>query len=348
MSTINQLKTFQTGSISAFSVTKTVVRTFPTPNSGSPNKLTETIGQLTLKSNEISSFLSEANIDGGNKPFSILEFAKNLVIKQEEQPKTENSLIADPNPLTNKLKQQQKQIIDNIVQNYVKSGKLLNILENNLNKILEKTPVNFVSIENGQIVAQPIQSKELDTAIQNIQKIVNTIVNSVDRYARRVYNTDPILSLEQFKKNISLNKLVDIIDKVIAIKAEIIMLKIKIRKARDLSAAATALAQPVPNVPLAAEYTERATQYTANELDQMKDLYEAGLIITDLKKQIDFYGSKYESTKNKLLDIKGTIDALQSQVFRKSLEKINNQLTGSYNQLTGSIETKISSITGSL
>ena len=348
MSTINQLKTFQTGSISAFSVTKTVVRTFPTPNSGSPNKLTETISQLTLKSNEISSFLSEANIDGGNKPFSILEFAKNLVIKQEEQPKTENSLIADPNPLTSKLKQQQKQIIDNIVQNYVKSGKLLNILENNLNKILEKTPVNFVSIENGQVVAQPIQSKELDVAVQNIQKVVDTIVNSVDRYARRVYNTDPILSLEQFKKNISLNKLVDIIDKVIAIKAEILMLKIKIRKARDLSASATALAQPVPNVPLATEYAERATQYTANELDQIYDLHEAGLIITDLKKQIDFYGGKYESTKNKLLDIKGTIDALQSQVFKKSLEKVNNQLTGSYNQITGSIETKINNITGSI
>ena len=60
------------------------------------------------------------------------------------------------------------------------------------------------------------------------------------------------------------------------------------------------------------------------------------------------YGLKYESTKNKLLDIKGTIDALQSQVFKKSLEKVNNQLTGSYNQLTGSIETKINNTTGSI
>jgi hypothetical protein len=126
------------------------------------------------------------------------------------------------------------------------------------------------------------------------------------------------------------------------------MLKIKIRKARDLSAAAAALAQPIPNAPLAAEYTERATQYTANEISQILDLHEASLIITDLKKQITFYGEKYESTKNKLLNIKGTIDALQSQVFKKALNQINNQLTGSYNQLTGSLETKISMITGSI
>ena len=66
-----------------------------------------------------------------------LEFAKNLVTKQEEQPQTENSQIVDPNPLANKLKQQQKRLIGSIVQNYIKSGKLLTILEKNLNKILD-------------------------------------------------------------------------------------------------------------------------------------------------------------------------------------------------------------------
>ena len=95
-------------------------------------KTIQDISQLTLKSNEISSFLSEANLDGGNKPFSILEFAKNLVTKQEEQPQTENSQIVDPNPLAKKLKQQQKRLISSIVQNYIKSGKLLTILEKNL------------------------------------------------------------------------------------------------------------------------------------------------------------------------------------------------------------------------
>jgi hypothetical protein len=161
MSIVTQLKTFQTGSIQAFSVTETVVRTFPTTGSKLPQKLTQTISQLSLKSNEISSFLSETNVSGsgGNKPFSILEFAKNLSIKQQAEPTTGNSQITDLKPLTKKLKQQQKQLIDQVVQNYIRSGKLINVLEKNLNKILQQSPVNFVSVENGQIVAQDLKPK---------------------------------------------------------------------------------------------------------------------------------------------------------------------------------------------
>jgi hypothetical protein len=347
---INQIKSFQTGSIRITQSTTTVVPGISdVTGSNNLQKTIQDISQLTLKSNEISSFLSEANLDGGNKPFSILEFAKNLVTKQEEQPQTENSQIADPNPLANKLKQQQKRLVDSIVQNYIKSGKLLTILEKNLNKILSQSNVNYVSIENGQIVAQPIQSQQVDQAIKNIQETVNTYVEAVDKYARRVYNTDPILSLEQFKKNLSLNKLVEVIDKVIAIKADILLLRIKARKARDLITAANAAAQvPVPNLSLATEYTERATQYTADELKQMQDLHAASLIITELRKQIVFYGTKYEQTKSKLLDLQGIINTYQAQVTNSALQSINNQLTGSYNQFTGSLETRISNITGSI
>lgn len=347
---INQIKSFQTGSIRITQSTTTVVPGISdVTGSNNLQKTIQDISQLTLKSNEISSFLSEANLNGGNKPFSILEFAKNLVTKQEEQPQTENSQIADPNPLANKLKQQQKRLVDSIVQNYIKSGKLLTILEKNLNKILSQSNVNYVSIENGQIVAQPIQSQQVDQAIKNIQETVNTYVEAVDKYARRVYNTDPILSLEQFKKNLSLNKLVEVIDKVIAIKADILLLRIKARKARDLITAANAAAQvPVPNLSLAAEYTERATQYTADELKQMQDLHAASLIITELRKQIVFYGTKYEQTKSKLLDLQGIINTYQAQVTNSALQSINNQLTGSYNQFTGSLETRISNITGSI
>jgi hypothetical protein len=346
---IEQIKSFQVGNKTITQSTITVIPGInPTTGSNNLQKTIQDISQLTLKSNEISSFLSEANLDGGNKPFSILEFAKNLVTKQEEQPQTENSQITDPNPLAKKLKQQQKRLISSIVQNYIKSGKLLTILEKNLNKILSQSNVNYVSVENGQIVAQPIQNQQVDQAIKNIQETVNTYVKAVDKYARRVYNTDPILSLEQFKNNLSLNKLVDIIDKVIAIKADLLLAKIKVRKARDLTTAANAAAQvPVPNLSLAAEYTERATQYTADELKQMQDLYAAGLIITELKKQIDFYGTKYEKTKNQLLNIQQTINVFQSQLINKALTQVNNQLTGSYNELTGSIVTRISNTTGS-
>ena len=97
---IEQIKNFQVGNKTITQSTITVIPGInPTTGSNNLQKTIQDISQLTLKSNEISSFLSEANLDGGNKPFSILEFAKNLVTKQEEQPQTENSQITDPNPL---------------------------------------------------------------------------------------------------------------------------------------------------------------------------------------------------------------------------------------------------------
>ena len=348
---IEQIKSFQVGNKTITQSTTTVIPGLsPITGSSSLQKTVESISQLSSKSNEISSFINDAGIAGGNQPFNISTFAREFIFKsqQQEQEESTTGKVTDSKPITRRFQQITKKLVDNIAQNYVRSGRLLSILEKNVNKILSQSNVNFVSVENGQIVAQPIQSQQVDQAIKNIQETVNTYVKAVDKYARRVYNTDPILSLEQFKKNLSLNKLVDIIDKVIAIKADILLLKIKVRKARDLTTAANAAAQvPVPNLSLALEYTERATQYTANELKQLQDLRAAFLIITELKKQIDFYGTKYEKTKNKLLNIQQTINNFQSQVFNKALTQVNNQLTGSYNQLTESIATRISNTTGS-
>ena len=347
---INQIKSFQTGSIK---VTTSTITPIPGINSvtgsTSLSKTVESIARLTSKTNEISSFLGDLNIDGGNKPFNLTTFAKNLVTKQSEQPQSTTSQATDSTPLTNKLKQQQSQIVSSITQNYIQSGRLLNILEKNINKVLAQSNVNYVSIENGKIVAQPIQSKEVEQAIQNIQQIINTYVNAVDKYARRVYNTDPIVTLDDFKKNISLNKLVDITYKVISIVLLILEIKIKLRKANDAAVAANALAQvPVPNIALATEYTQRATQFTATELKQMEDLNGSFQIVSGSREKINFYGKKYQQSKNKLLDLQGTINNYQQQVLNNSLQSLNNQITGSYNQITGSIETKINNTTGSI
>ena len=164
---INQIKSFQTGSIK---VTTSTITPIPgvssVTGSTSLSKTVESIARLTSKTNEISSFLGDLNIDGGNKPFNLTTFAKNLVTKQSEQPQSTTSQATDSTPLTNKLKQQQYQIVSSITQNYIQSGRLLNILEKNINKVLAQSNVNYVSIENGKIVAQPIQSKEVEQAIQ--------------------------------------------------------------------------------------------------------------------------------------------------------------------------------------
>ncbi len=132
--------------------------------------------------------------------------------------------------------------------------------------------------------------------------------------------------------------------------AVILLLEIQIkrRKAQDLVIAANAASQvPVPNVALATEYTQRATQYTANELNSLEDLAEAYKEFEVIKKKVEFYGTKYEKTKNQLLNIQQTINTFQSQIINKSLTQVTNQLTGSYNELTGSITTRISNVTGS-
>ena len=149
-------------------------------------------------------------------------------------------------------------------------------------------------------------------------------------------------------KNLSLNKLIPLYDKILAVKLEILQIQIKRRKAQDLIIAANAASQvPVPNVALATEYAQRATQYTANELNSLEDLAEAYKEFEAIKEKVEFYGTKYEKTKNQLLNIQQTINNYQSQIFNKALTQVNNQLTGSYNQLTGSVVTRISNITGS-
>ena len=348
---IEQIKSFQTGSINITQrITTVIPGVNPITGSSSLQKTIQSISQLSSKSNEISSFINDAGIAGGNQPFNISTFAREFIFKskQQEQEESTTGKVTDSKPITRKFQQITKKLVDNIVQNYIRSGRLLSILEKNVNKILAQSNVNFVSVENGKIVAQPIQSQQIDQAIQNIQKIVDTYVLAVDKYARRVYNTDEIRTVDQLRKNLSLNKLIPLYDKILAVKLEILQIQIKIRKAQDLVIAANAASQvPVPNVALATEYAQRATQYTANELNSLEDLAEAYKEFEEIKKKVEFYGKKYETSKNKLLNIQQTINKYQSQVFNKALTQVNNQLTGSYNQITGSVITRISNITGS-
>jgi hypothetical protein len=348
---IEQIKSFQVGNKTITQSTTTVIPGInPTTGSSSLQKTIESISQLSSKSNEISSFINDASIDGGNQPFNISTFAREFILKsqQQEQEESTTGKVTDSKPITRRFQQITKKLVDNIAQNYVRSGRLLSILEKNVNKILSQSNVNFVSVENGQIVAQPIQSQQVNQAIQNIQKTVDTYVLAIDKYARRVYNTDPILTVDQLRKNLSLNKLIPLYDKILAVKLLLLEIQIKRRKAQDLVIAANAASQiPVPNVALATEYTQRATQYTANELNSLEDLAEAYKEFEAIKKKVEFYGTKYEKTKNQLLNIQQTINTFQSQIINKSLTQVTNQLTGSYNELTGSITTRISNVTGS-
>ena len=352
MAAVEQLKSFQTGSVR---ITTSTITTLPGVNNiaGSNQSLQKTvqsISQLSSKSNEISSFLNNASIASGNGPFNLSKFAREFVTKQNQANDTDGQTtkVTDSKPITRKSNQLIKKVVKSIVDNYLKSGKLILILERQVNTILKQSNVSYVTVENGQIQAQPIQSQQLNQVIENLQKTINTYVNAVDKYGRRIYNTDPIRTTNDLKNNLSLNQIINFIETIISIALIIVNLKIKIRKALDLSAAANAAAQvPVPNIALAAKLTQQAVQNTAAEQKQLDDLAATQELILAVKQKIDFYGKKYERSKNQLLNIQGTLNGFQTQLFNKTLSGVNNQLTGSVDQLTTNIDTRINKTTGS-
>lgn len=349
---IEKLKSYQTGSRTIIASTTTVIpgASISNTSSGSLQKTIQSVSKLSSKSNEISSFLNEASISSGNGPFNLSKFAREFITKQNNEEKTQGNTtkVTDSKPITRKSNQILKKVVDNIVANYLRSDRLLITLEKQINKVLKQSNVTYVTIENGQIKAQPIQSKEIDQVINNFQKVINTYVEAVDKYARRIYNTDPIKTTNDLRNNLSLNHVINFIKTIISIALLILNLKIKIRKAQDRAAAANALLTTPPQPIVAASFIQASLVNTADEQKKLDDLAATQELILNIKNKIDFYGKKYQKSKNKLLNLKATVDNFQSQLFNKALSGVNNQLSGSINQLSTQFDTRINQLTGSL
>lgn len=315
MSVVEQIKAFQTGSLKSNS---------------SLEKTIQDISQISSKSNEISSFLNEASIASGNSPFNLSKFAREFILKQNNSNEGQTNKITDSKPITRKSNQIISKVVKNITDNFLRSEKLTLLLEKQINQILKQSKVNYVSIQDGQIQAQPIQSKELDQVISNLQKTITTYINAVDRYGKRIYNDKPIKTTNDLKNNLSLNQIINFIETIISIALLIINLKIKIRKAQDVAAAASALAAVPPQPATAARFTQMALENTASEQKQLDDLAATQELILNVKRKISFYGKKYENSKNKLLTLQNTLNNIQKQYLDKTLNQINNQITGSF------------------
>ena len=83
---INQIKSFQTGSIQITQSTTTVIPGISAvTGSSSLQKTIESISKLSSKSNEITSFLNDASIAGGSQPFNISTFAREFVLKSNRK-----------------------------------------------------------------------------------------------------------------------------------------------------------------------------------------------------------------------------------------------------------------------
>ena len=107
---------------------------------------------------------------------------------------------------------------------------------------------------------------------------------------------------------------------------KILQIQIKRRKAQDLIIATNAASQvPVPNIALATEYAQRATQYTANELNSLEDLAEAYKEFENIKKQIIDTTAEEKLIQDKIVAIKkvplDTLNHIEMDKYVK--EKMN-------------------------
>ena len=309
------------------------------------SKTISTLSNLSSEVNKIASFLNNSSVEGssGNQPLTLKSFAKEFASKSVQQESTSSNTdsVADSNPKTKKFVQISSKLVTQIINQQASSGRMLYLLESQVNRILQQSKVTYVKIENGQIVAQPIQNTEINLALENIQKTINSIVNNIDRYAKRIYNENPINTANDLKNNLSLNKVVDFINTVLSIYLVALQIQIKIRKSQDIAAAANALATVPPQPLVAARYTQASLELTANEQKQLNDLTAAYAQIKNLNDQIVFYGRKYTKQKDRLSNLKGTIDSFITSTTNKALKQLNNQITGSLNQLTGSLDKKL-------
>ena len=309
------------------------------------SKTISTLSNLSSEVNKIASFLNNSSVEGssGDQPLTLKSFAKEFASKsaQQETVSSNTDSVADSNPKTKKFVQISSKLVTQIINQQASSGRMLYLLESQVNRILQQSKVTYVKIENGQIVAQPIQNTEINLALENIQKTIDSIVNNIDRYAKRIYNENPINNANDLKNNLSLNKVVDFINTVLSIYLVALQIQIKIRKSQDIAAAANALATVPPQPLVAARYTQASLELTANEQKQLNDLTAAYAQIKNLNDQIVFYGRKYTKQKDRLSNLKGTIDSFITSTTNKALKQLNNQITGSLNQLTGSLDKKL-------
>ena len=180
MDLINQLQQFQKLSGSLGQMTTQTAGLQPalsnkfTPSVQNANlvKTQQAVSQLTSKLNEIDTFINNSSIAGGDQPFSIVQFAKEFVTKQSQQPTSSTDKTTNTKPITKKLSSILEKQSSSIAKTFLQSQKIISVLDKNVNKILKQNNVSYVSVENGQIIAQPIQNEEINKAITNIQIIL--------------------------------------------------------------------------------------------------------------------------------------------------------------------------------
>jgi hypothetical protein len=236
------------------------------------------------------------------------------------------TLIGNQKPITRKIVLTNTIITSAIQLALNQQDNILNQLEDQVYKILEKqNNVKVVKDKDGNPVLTPILTENAQKSLDNVIKILSSTTTTLEKINTRISNEKPIKSVNDFVNNLSLEQIIEFAEKIIAVVTIALQIKIRIRQVQDL---ATSIAATATNPPLSKDYAQRAVQYIASEQKQMEDLASAQITISVVRAQILFYQVILQIIIDKLQDILDLLNSLQvnSQIPKPQIQQITNQI----------------------
>lgn len=309
MSTIQELIQLQNFNINE-AKPLTVVGQYSKNTKVDINKVIQSVSLLTTEVNKLNSNVQESALNIG------ANFSMNQWVEQTRNALTPQllpslqTLISNQKPLTKTITLTNTVIVTALQTALNQQDSLINQLENQVYKILEKQ--NNVKIEkdkDGNVTLVPILSENSQTSLNNINKILNTTTSTLDKINTRISNKLPLKNVDDFVNNLSLEHIIDFTQKIISILTLILQIQIKIRQAKDLAASVNSAT--LGNAAAAAFFASQATQIISPEQKQIDDLSAAQSTLGIIKSQILFYQDILQSILIKLQNLLNLITSLQ-------------------------------------
>jgi hypothetical protein len=290
------------------------------------NKTIQSVSLLTTELNKLNSSVQESALNTG-AVFSMKQWVRDTATTLAQQlfPSIQ-TLIGNQRPITKKILLTNTVITAAIQATLNQQDNILNQLEDQVYKILEKqNNVKVVKDKDGNPVLTPILTENAQKSLDNVIKILSSTTTTLEKINTRISNEKPIKNINDFVNNLSLEQIIEFAEKIIAVVTIALQIKIRIRQVQDL---ATSIAATATNPPLSKDYAQRAVQYTASEQKQMEDLASAQITISVVKAQILFYQEILQTIINKLQDILDLLNSLQvtPQTPNPQLQQLTNQI----------------------
>jgi hypothetical protein len=321
MSTIEELKKLQNYNINN-AKPLTVRGQYSNNINTNINKVIQSVSLLTTELNNINSSVKESSFNT-NARFSMeqwIDEAKDNLISQLFP--SIQTLTGDQNPITKKIV-----LTNNVVTSITQAALnqqdiLLNQLEDQVLKIVEKQ--NVVKVEkdeNGNITLVPIIQEQAQKSLGNVTKILKSSITTLDKINTRISNDLPLKNINDFVNNLSLKHVIEFAEKIIAVVTLTLEIRITLRKIKEIAASVSTSA--TGNVPLSTLIVENSLKYTAEEQRIIKDLSEAQVVISIIKSQIQFYQNIIQDILNKLKEI---LDLIKLTNISQSSNLLNQDI----------------------